>query len=244
MKSISIIIPTYNDEKIILKKINIISKKLKKTKLNYEIIIINDGSCDDTLKKVMSFNSKKIKLINNKTNRGKSYSIIKGLRKSKFKHVILIDSDLPYFNKFNFILKKLKENYDFIFIDRRHANSKLISKKKFIYVSFRSFLSYFLSIILFFFLNQHENKIDTQAGLKGLKKINNFKKFKFISVKFFLDVELLNLYIKRKKKILSVPVTYKISNKSSIKFYNITQILKIFYELVRVIFFITFNKKI
>ena len=125
MISLSIIIPTFNDGKIIRKKILFLINKIKQLKINYEIIIINDGSIDNTKLEILSIKNKKIFLINNSKNKGKSFSIKKGLKKSRFKHVILIDSDLPYFSKFNLIVSKLKENYDFIFINRRHFKSKV-----------------------------------------------------------------------------------------------------------------------
>ena len=43
MKNLSVIIPVYNDEKKLVTKTNILLKKLKKLKLKYEIIFINDG---------------------------------------------------------------------------------------------------------------------------------------------------------------------------------------------------------
>ena len=46
MKNLSVIIPVYNDEKKLVTKTNILLKKLKKLKLKYEIIFINDGSSD------------------------------------------------------------------------------------------------------------------------------------------------------------------------------------------------------
>ena len=49
MKKLSVIIPSYNDEKIIEKKILKLIAKLKRKKINFEIIIINDGSIDNTL---------------------------------------------------------------------------------------------------------------------------------------------------------------------------------------------------
>ena len=49
MKKLSVIIPSYNDEKIIEKKILKLIAKLKRIKVKFEIIIINDGSIDNTL---------------------------------------------------------------------------------------------------------------------------------------------------------------------------------------------------
>ena len=55
MKSLSVIIPTYNDAKKIKSKIHILIKKLRKTKLKYEIIIVNDGSKDGTKSEIKKY---------------------------------------------------------------------------------------------------------------------------------------------------------------------------------------------
>ena len=243
MISLSIIIPTFNDGKIIRKKILFLIKKIKKLKINYEIIIINDGSIDNTKLEILSIKNKKIFLINNSKNKGKSFSIKKGLKKSRFKHVILIDSDLPYFSKFNLIVSKLKENYDFIFINRRHFKSKVKNNNFNFYKIFRYLAGYIISILLKLTIDLDTGKIDTQAGLKGFKKIKNFNDLKFISNKFFLDIELIYLYTKLSKKIISIPVIYKISSSSSIKIFNIKKNIEILFELLKVVINISFEKK-
>ena len=77
---------------------------------------------------------------------------------------------------------------------------------------------------------------------EGFKKTNDFNKIKFLSNKFFLDIEILELYYKRGKKIISIPTTYKISKKSTIKLYDIFYNLIILSELIRVLFKIIFKK--
>ena len=106
---VSIIIPVFNEANTILK----ILKKLKKIKkINKEIIIINDGSTDDT-KKIIEKKCKGLfnKLISYKNNRGKGYACRKGLKSVTGKIVIIQDADLEYDPKdylklLNPILKK------------------------------------------------------------------------------------------------------------------------------------------
>ena len=42
-----------------------------------------------------------------------------GLKKAKSDYIILIDCDLPYFDKFNLLVKKLKEGHDFVAINKQ-----------------------------------------------------------------------------------------------------------------------------
>ena len=78
---------------------------------------------------------------------GKSFSIIKALKKSKYNYVILVDSDLPYFSKFSQIIKLLKTN-DLVLIDRRHSNSKIKFEEFSIYILSRFLIGYFISFYL------------------------------------------------------------------------------------------------
>ena len=72
-----------------------------------------------------------------------------------------------------------------------------------------------LNLNIFLKLNIKGN--DTQAGLKGFKKLENFEKIKFYSKKYFLDVEIIYHYNLNKKKVFSLPVNYELPKKSNIK---------------------------
>ena len=78
--SMSIIIPARNESQVILFTIKKIVKKFKK--FNYEIIVINDFSTDDTLKKVKKLNNLKVKVYNN-INPGLGSAIRLGIKKVK-----------------------------------------------------------------------------------------------------------------------------------------------------------------
>ncbi len=242
MMPLSIIIPTFNDERIIEKKINFLIKYLNNLKLKYEVILINDGSSDKTkliIKKLLFL--KNLYLLNNKSNKGKSFSILKGMKKTKYNHILLIDSDLPYFSEFRKVIKLLKNN-DFVFINRRHKKSKVIKKDLNFYVLVRLLIGYLISFMLKITINLDNKNIDTQAGLKGLKKIKELQRYNFISNKFFLDIELLYLYKKLSKKIISVPVRYNISKSSTINLLHMKKNFLVIYELIKVLFSIYKNK--
>ena len=73
---ISIIVPIYNEEKTILQILKKLSK-IKEWGYPFEVIVVNDGSTDNT-DNILSENKILIdKLINNKTNSGKGFSVKK-----------------------------------------------------------------------------------------------------------------------------------------------------------------------
>lgn len=234
MNSISIIVPCYNAEKFIDKNISLLIKKLNKFKIKSEIILINDGSDDNTYYKIKRLKKKSIKVINLKKNHGKSYAVRQGLKKAKMDYIILIDCDLPYFEKLKLLIDKLKLGYDFVSINRRHKQSKIKNKNFSIYQLSRLLTGNLLGKIINLSLNFDKKIIDTQAGLKGFKNFYRSNDVKFISRKFFLDLEIIFYFIKKNASLFFIPVKYKIKDESSIKFFSFNS-FKILYELIKVV---------
>ena len=117
-----IIIPVYNEEEIIL---NVISKALRFIKnTNSKILIINDGSKDDTKKKLDKIKNKKI-LVFHKKNEGHGKTIALGYKKAinmKAEYILQIDSDdqIP-FDEFKKLIKYINK-YDFVVGNRLNRN--------------------------------------------------------------------------------------------------------------------------
>ena len=93
---ISIIIPIFNEELTILK----VLKKIKEVKDNiqgdFEILVVNDGSTDDTNKILKENKNFYDKLINIDINLGKGNAINEGFKSSTGEIIIIQDADLEY----------------------------------------------------------------------------------------------------------------------------------------------------
>ena len=87
---ISVIIPTYNRAYLIGKAIKSV---LNQTYQDFEIIVIDDGSTDNTKETVKSFNNFKIRYICHTNNQGVSVARNTGIRASRGKYIALLDSD-------------------------------------------------------------------------------------------------------------------------------------------------------
>lgn len=87
---VSVIMPVYNSGKFLREAINSI---LNQTYKNIELIIIDDGSSDNSINIVKSYNSEKIKFYINEKNMGVSLTRNKALDLSKGKYIALMDSD-------------------------------------------------------------------------------------------------------------------------------------------------------
>lgn len=117
MKLVSVIIPFYNEEEYIEKALISV---LNQTYENLEILLINDGSTDNSLKIVKKFNDKRIKIIES-TNNGVSIARNIGIKESKGNYLCFLDAD-DYWEK-NKIEKQVKfiekNNYSFIYSNYR-----------------------------------------------------------------------------------------------------------------------------
>src|SRR5688500_15226048 len=90
--AISVVMSAYNSDKYIAKAIESI---LNQTFKDFEFIIINDGSKDESLKIIKRYGKKdkRIVLIDNKKNLGLIKSLNKGLKIAKGKYIARMDSD-------------------------------------------------------------------------------------------------------------------------------------------------------
>lgn len=88
MSTISVLMPVYNGEKYISEAIESV---LKQSYRNFEFIIIDDGSTDNTLKIIRSYKDKRIILLQN--NHDFIGSLNKGLQYAKGKYIARMDAD-------------------------------------------------------------------------------------------------------------------------------------------------------
>lgn len=138
----SIIVPVYNEElnlPILHSKITKIQKKLKNT----EVIYINDGSFDNSLKLLSKFSKdKNVRVISFARNFGQSASISAGIDYSKGKILIFIDGDLQNDPEdIPIILKKMNEGYDMVSGWRKDR------KDDYLKVIFSKIANYLITII-------------------------------------------------------------------------------------------------
>jgi glycosyltransferase involved in cell wall biosynthesis len=95
MKKLSILIPVYNEDKTVLEVLKNIQKNKIKD-VDFEVIIINDGSNDSTISILENNKHLFNKLIDLNKNHGKGYAVKQGLNIATGDFVIFQDADLEY----------------------------------------------------------------------------------------------------------------------------------------------------
>ena len=111
---ISVVIPTYNREKLIIKAIK---SALNQTYSNIEVIIVDDCSTDNTVIEVKKIHDSRIKIIKLRHKKGGNYARNKGIRLSTGEFIAFLDSDDIFYHdklekQINNIKNK-KSDFDF-----------------------------------------------------------------------------------------------------------------------------------
>lgn len=110
---LSIIIPVYNEEKNVAQLHQEIINTLSKTNKEFEIIVVNDGSNDNTLIELTKL--KPIKIINFRKNFGQTAALDAGIKTAKGEIIITLDGDLQN-NPADIplLIQKIEEGYDVV----------------------------------------------------------------------------------------------------------------------------------
>ena len=90
---ISIIIPAYNEEKAIASQIEAVKNVLNTHKITHELIVVDDGSSDNTAKQAKRSD---VCLIHHPENRGYGASLKTGISAAKNETIVIIDADVTY----------------------------------------------------------------------------------------------------------------------------------------------------
>jgi len=156
--SVSIVIPAYNESI----SIGLLLKKLKKVcPKNYEIIVVNDGSTDETASVVKKISG--IKLISYKSNRGKAFALKTGFKKAKYDTVATMDSDGTHLPKDLIRLVKTLNGYDMV-VGSRFSNNMFPENVPFHRSLTNTIGSFVASLIL------GERVTDVTSGMRIFRK--------------------------------------------------------------------------
>ena len=225
-EKISILIPAFNEEDKIILTIKETLNVFEKIGYDYEIVIIDDGSVDNTYNIVQEnlniFNGR-VKIERYKSNTGKGFAIKYGFNFVSGDYVLFLDADLDLHpSQITNFLKLMEEHKaDVVMGSKRHKDSIVDYPKS------RKFLStgyYFLIKILFGLPVK-----DTQTGFK-LFRYEALKNgiSRIIVKRYAFDLELLVVLHKLGYKIIECPIYLKPSR----RYYNRIGLKDIYHTLI------------
>jgi len=232
---LTVIIPVFNEEKTLSKILNEV-KYLEKL-CNLEIILINDGSTDNTKRIIDENKSLYTKAINLDENKGKGNAVIEGLKNANGDYIIIQDADLEYDPKdIEKFLIKIKRNQADCIMGSRFTGSE------------RSVLNFwhmignkFITLLFNFLNNTAFTDIYCCYCLFSRNLVNPNK---LNSNGWGQQAEILTYVVKNSKKIYEIAVNYNgrtYDDGKKIRYYNIFEVIywmlnakiKIFFKFVK-----------
>ena len=205
---LSVIIPTYNEEKHIAKTVKSIYKYLFEKNIEHEIIVVSDGSVDKTNDIVRSMFSSipTIQLLDYKKNKGKGFAIRQGILKAKGQYRLFTDADnattIDQIDKF---MPLFNEGYEVVIASIGLKESKVSSGSEPLYrVLFGKMGNLFIQMMVLPGIS------DTQRGFKVVTAKAAQDIFSRLTInRWGFDIEMLALARKFGYKIKEVPVNWK-----------------------------------
>ena len=230
IKNLSIIIPSKNDELILINHLKNVVDFCEKNITNYEIIIVVNGSIQKNLtllkEKVTELKTNSIRVANSEIV-GKGAAIKLGMHKSKFNNLLITDADfsVDINHLTDFVDNEGKPLGPFVVGSRKSKHSSVVNTP-----ITRRVTGFFYTLLVKILLKVTVK--DTQCGFKLIDKKAFHNASDYINTGFSYDVELFLLSEVINISPIEIPVVYVHENKSNINV--IKDSVKMFTDLMNI----------
>jgi dolichyl-phosphate beta-glucosyltransferase len=217
--TVSIVIPAYNEAKRISQTLQAIRDYIERNECKAEVIVVNDGSSDQTIAVVEEYVRRwaALRLIQNPGNRGKGFSVRNGALQARGQVILFTDADLsaPIAEMPRLLEPILQKGYDVTF-GSRAVNRSLIGIHQSLLreTSGRIFNLFVQALINLPFK-------DTQCGFKAFRREAAVPVFQRQTIMGFgFDPEILYIAKKRGLRLLEVPVRWNHVEGTTVRFFS------------------------
>ncbi len=229
---LSVIMPAYKEGERIGRTLLEIEKYFEGKNYDYEIIIIVDGSPDNTAKIARNYSSqiKNLRVIANSENHGKGYVVRQGLLEAQGKYRLFMDSDgstsITHLEKF---LPEFKNGYDVV-IGSRDIEGAFVQIHQPKYKEmFGNMGNWAIRIVLGLWKYP-----DTQCGFKILSdKAAEAVAGRMVIDRFGFDFEIIALAEKLGFKVKQMPVRWLNEEGSTVTFFGPNGYVQVFIDLFK-----------
>lgn len=228
-EKLSVIIPAYNEENRIGQTLRSISGYVRAHSLDCEIIVVDDGSADGTAEVVtQEFKAMpgiRARLLMNGANRGKGFSVRRGMLEAEGDLLLFTDADLSTpIEDWDKLKNALDQGCDVAIGSRAVAGSRVEIHQNFIRESMGKIFNRMARVLTF------RNISDSQCGFKAFRRAAAYDLFGSARIDgFSFDAEVLFLAQHRGYKVKEVPVTWRNSPASKVAI--LSDPVKMFWEL-------------
>ncbi len=211
---VSVIVPVFNEQKRIGKTLVAIDNYFSDKQITRQIVVVNDGSDDDTAGVVEKLKKKinNLQIITYQPNRGKGYAVKKGIENSLGAYILFTDADnstpIEEFEKFYPLLREYK-----VVIGSRYLEGSNIVIKQPLY---RVIIGRIANALIQFTLL--DDIKDTQCGFKAFQHATaNDIMLRMKINRFGFDIEMLSIARLLNYPVKEVPVCWYNSSESRIR---------------------------
>ncbi len=231
MKKLSVVIPAYNEEQRIAKTLLAVGEYLSKQNYDYEILVVNDGSKDNTagVVRAQMDKIKNLHLIDHHENHGKGWVTKDGMLHANGDVRVFLDADnSTKIDEIGKMLPFFDQGFDIVVGSRRIEGSHLDVKQNFL----RDTLGGIFRLIVHTVVPV--GVTDTQCGFKAFSAKSTEAIFpKQTIFRWAFDVEILALARKQGFKIKEAPVTWVNDGASHVK---LSGMIKMLLEIIQIRF--------
>lgn len=224
-KTLSVIVPCYNEGPRIYKNIERIYGFLASRSISFEIIAVNDGSLDNTLEELQKIQRNiPIKIINIHINKGKGGAVTRGMLFAQNEIMMFLDADLGIpIEELEKFLPEIEKGYDIVIASRFVPGLRVKTPV----LWYRRIMEKVFRILRMIILDDFSVQ-DTQCGFKVFSRKAALDIFPRLKIKrFAFDSEVIFLACKKKYRIKELPITLQNPRASSIRiFRDSTNMLK------------------
>ncbi len=219
---LSFVVPAYNEENFIENTLEALDNVVKDKLVPYEIVVVDDGSKDQTLAKAMKYAKRNghVKVVGYVKNMGKGNAVREGFMQATGEIVVFADSDLEIdLSTISRYIAALQYG-DIVIASKWHPDSQVEVPLS------RKIMSHSFNTIVRLLTGAPLR--DTQSGLKAMKKSAFTKIFPRLAVKrYAFDVELLAVAHLYGLKVVEMPVKIKLGAS-----FRLSDIGKMFFDLL------------
>lgn len=226
---ISVVVPAYNEESCLGDNLRRIISHLHGlfSSPSWEIIVVDDGSTDQTGDIARAMFPEGVTVLHNLVNRGKGFSVRKGVLASRGRFVLFTDADLSTpIQEMEGLLDSLRAGAGVAIASRSLPRSVILKNQ----APVRSLLSrVFLRLVQALAV---QGVSDSQCGFKAFTRDAALALFRSARIDgYAFDVELLRLAEKWGMNVVEVPVTWTDSGRSTISILSL-KTLRMLWDLI------------
>jgi glycosyltransferase involved in cell wall biosynthesis len=226
---VSIVVPAFNEAERIGQSLQKIDEFMRRSSFMYELVVVDDGSTDETPTIINQSKVKVLRFIRNAQNHGKGYTVRQGVLAATGKYVLFTDADLSApIEELDKLLDVARNEGADVVIGSRFIDRRYIEKHQ---SRFRELGGIAFNVMVRAFLGLHLR--DTQCGFKLFDRQKCRRIFERQTTHGFgFDPELLFLASRQGLRIREVPVRWSHSEGSKVRFLRHATVM--FFDLIRI----------